>query len=614
MTASRVSQSDSLDQLRREIESFLASLDRPLLLEEGTELFDLSEAHWRVTLEFGKLILQVWTSSRSITRRIEELAYRDHGRLGLFARRQGARQSSTLELRDARPSSGLRAGAEAPEGTSRHRFRQELLAMLGREFSGWRIERVSNRSDREHSFSAWYTRGWARRGSTAWAFLGLGEAEALAASDAVLAFALIWLDWLRQQATRASGVSVTGLKLFLPRAAVEVAAHRAAYLDPRTVSLEVWEWSSAQKSPVRIDLKDYGNVETRLSPHFAGSALFERHRDLLNRVLGFTNRLNAAGNSVLPAGQNAASAEWAGSWAGGDRTPRAAPGPPVEDSGSDPALRATTCINGVDVVPDVAGNSLSLRVRGLEVARIEGELAPRVYFGLEGDWRRLEGHDLRPIHNFLIRVVKLRRAGSEDPTHQLYRLQSERWLESLLVRDLTKIDSALLPDFVYPQVPAFTGAARAGTATSPDAWPGFPECREPDAPALSAESRMTRGVIDILAVARGQASGYRLAVLELKVEEKINLPLQGLDYWLRVKWLQERGQFKEFGYFPGIELSPEPPLLYFVSPAFRFHSTTAPLVRYLSPKVEVILVGLKEKWREGIDVLFRRELRGRLGA
>jgi len=33
----------------------------------------------------------------------------------------------------------------------------------------------------------------------------------------------------------------------------------------------------------------------------------------------------------------------------------------------------------------------------------------------------------------------------------------------------------------------------------------------------------------------------------LKVQEDINLPLQGLDYWLRVKWLQERGQFQPFG-------------------------------------------------------------------
>jgi hypothetical protein len=30
------------------------------------------------------------------------------------------------------------------------------------------------------------------------------------------------------------------------------------------------------------------------------------------------------------------------------------------------------------------------------------------------------------------------------------------------------------------------------------------------------------------------------------------LPLQGLDYWLGDKWLEDRGQFRECGYFPGL--------------------------------------------------------------
>ena len=79
-----------------------------------------------------------------------------------------------------------------------------------------------------------------------------------------------------------------------------------------------------------------------------------------------------------------------------------------------------------------------------------------------------------------------------EPGH---RLQSEHWLEALLVRDITRVDPTLWQDFVYPQVPAFTG--------------------------------QDRGVIDLLGVtARG-----RLAVIEIKLDEDINLPLQGLDYW-----------------------------------------------------------------------------------
>ena len=122
---------------------------------------------------------------------------------------------------------------------------------------------------------------------------------------------------------------------------------------------------------------------------------------------------------------------------------------------------------------------------------------------------------------------------------------------------------------------------------------------------------MHRGVIDILGVTQSAGRGMRnrLAVIELKVSEEINLPLQGLDYWLRVKWLQERGQFKEFGYFSGTELSNEAPLLYLVCPAFRFHSTTGRMLRYLHPSIEVVQVGLNDQWRDGVKVLFRRVLK-----
>ena len=118
-------------------------------------------------------------------------------------------------------------------------------------------------------------------------------------------------------------------------------------------------------------------------------------------------------------------------------------------------------------------------------------------------------------------------------------------------------------------------------------------------------------MIDVLGTTRGLrlSTSNRLAVIELKLSEEINLPLQGLDYWLRVKWLGQRSQFKQFGYFPGIELASEPPLLYLVSPAFRFHSTTGRVIRYFDPSIEIIQVGLNDRWREGIKVMFRRALR-----
>ena len=499
--------SDSLQALQAELESFLKSLRHPILVEEEAELLDLTAAEWRLTMEYGKLIFTAWNAARSISRRVEEVAYRDGSRMGVYARKPGGRESGTLEFRE------LSASKPSERNLERGVFRKQFLAMLGREFRGWSFEHVSNRSDREHSFSAWYIRGLARQGRTAWAFLGLGEAESIGAADAVLAFALIWLDWLRSRSER---VVVPGLKLFLPGSAVDLAAHRAAYLHRRAVQLEILAWQPGQDHPEPVDLRDFGNVETRLVPRRQGLALAERHRPLLRNLLGDLH----------------------------DR---------------------------IDVLPDPTGTFLSLRVLGLEVARVEGQLAPRIYFGLEGSVRKLEEGEEEEFRRFLIQVLEIRRADTSDPSQDFYRLQSERWLESLLIRDVTRLDPALSPAHVYPQVPAFTG--------------------------------VDRGVIDILLATR---SG-RLAILELKLHEEINLPLQALDYWLRVKWLGERDQFRARGYFPDLELAKAPPLLYLISPAFRFHSTTPLLLRYMDPGIQVIRVGLNDSWRQGVQVLFRRE-------
>jgi len=109
-------------------------------------------------------------------------------------------------------------------------------------------------------------------------------------------------------------------------------------------------------------------------------------------------------------------------------------------------------------------------------------------------------------------------------------------------------------------------------------------------------------MIDVLTVTRdGQ-----LAVLELKADEDLHLPLQGLDYWARVNWHHQRGEFQRFGYFPGRELSPNPPLLILVAPALHVHPATDALLRYLSPEIDCTLLGIDERWREGVRVIFRK--------
>ena len=89
-------------------------------------------------------------------------------------------------------------------------------------------------------------------------------------------------------------------------------------------------------------------------------------------------------------------------------------------------------------------------------------------------------------------------------------------------------------------------------------------------------------MLDLLAADRAG----RLAVVELKASADLHLPLQALDYWIRVKWHLDRGEFTAHGYFPGLPLRPEPPRLLLVSPSLEFHPTTETILSYFSPAIE----------------------------
>jgi hypothetical protein len=130
-------------------------------------------------------------------------------------------------------------------------------------------------------------------------------------------------------------------------------------------------------------------------------------------------------------------------------------------------------------------------------------------------------------------------------------------------------------------------------------------------PAFSAGDR---GMLDLLGVLQ---SG-RLAVIELKADEDMHLALQGLDYWIRVRWHHRQtdddasrpsfglGEFQRLGYFNGVLLSQDAPKLYLVAPALRIHPATEIVLKYLSPRVEWELVALDERWRQKARAVWRK--------
>ncbi len=117
-----------------------------------------------------------------------------------------------------------------------------------------------------------------------------------------------------------------------------------------------------------------------------------------------------------------------------------------------------------------------------------------------------------------------------------------------------------------------------------------------------AQSAGQRGILDLLTVTRFG----RLAIIELKASENVDLPLQAADYWSRIRQHQQAGDFAHYGYFTGITLQSAPPIVYIISPALHFHPSTDALLRYLSPEIEIIRIGVAESWRRGIRVVMRQ--------
>jgi hypothetical protein len=231
-----------------------------------------------------------------------------------------------------------------------------------------------------------------------------------------------------------------------------------------------------------------------------------------------------------------------------------------------------------------SGAEMAFLLHGLEFARVRmgyaGQSFNRVQeitFGAGANETPLTEENAGELRELVARLFA-RRNESGDKRDALYRMQPERWLESELRRDVSLIDAHLDSAHVYTQVPAFAAS--------------------------------DRGMLDVLSVGKDG----RLAVIELKADEDLHLALQGLDYWVRVRWHHQQnpdatsglGEFQRHGYFGGVRLAEGDPRLYLVAPALRVHPATDVVLRYLSPRVEWTLVALDERWRRQIKVVWRK--------
>lgn len=255
---------------------------------------------------------------------------------------------------------------------------------------------------------------------------------------------------------------------------------------------------------------------------------------------------------------------------------------PRESSAIEAAIRDMPHVDAVEL----NDRSVSFRVHGLEVARRAPGRDGQITFGLETKRAALASHvsEIGELVNF---VSQQRNPDANHHGNILFRKNPECWFESQVRARPDILDSSLCPEPIYGQVPAMAGA-RPVPSSDREGTPG-------------ASYRADRDVLDLLAIGR---SG-RLTVIELKTTEDIHLPLQGLDYWIRVKWHLDRGDLD--GYFPGMTVARGvAPKLLLVSPALEVHPANEIVIRYFAPEVDVEQTGVGIEWRKELRVLFRR--------
>ncbi len=222
----------------------------------------------------------------------------------------------------------------------------------------------------------------------------------------------------------------------------------------------------------------------------------------------------------------------------------------------------------IEVRRRVGWEGESFSINGLEFAKTTEAKAT---FGVAGSQsidavQTLNESNFTELDRLMKEILKYRSSDSPDRRHPFYRLRAEAWLESLLRRDILALDATLDDRFVYSQIPTWRADERS--------------------------------VIDLLTI---DHQG-RLVVIEIKAAEDSQLPLQGLDYWLRVEQARLRKEFERRGLFGGVKIADRNPLLYLVAPRLRFHRTFASVARCLAPQIEVYRIGVNTNWREGVRV------------
>jgi hypothetical protein len=630
----------SAQEIAALIEEFLAQWPEAAVLEDGKVLFSFAPggggAKCSIAAEHERCTLHLWSEQRNLVRRVVAVTERG-GTLRLSTQRFGQTQTKLMELVASR---------EKRTPTVREGARQSYVALLervlGRAFAGWKPDGFRTAMDLEKSFGPAYARGSLVKGTQAWAVIGVNERESATTVDGVLTLGILWLDACRE---RGAGRRLyQGLKVVLPKGMATLTLSRMAWLNAEAAQWELWELDPASEELEQRDAADVGNLRTRLVHRPDEAAAAERFANAIPRVMQLVPR----GEEQRVEQRLRSPAEMAFLLHG------------MEFARARIGLAANSFAHTLEIAvgaaetPLTPANQAELGAMVAELFARRRAAGPRTagpealarYGGAGTVARRRIGAPMStPAHAKVqprVRPGAGRSAPQQDP---LYRAAPERWLESVLRRDLAPLTRSLAPPVrlaASREVEEFAneadpdtignradaaGVPHAGLSAASPLRSDFgrdenvsegtsrviprldPEHVYAQVPAIAGAG--DRGLLDLL----GVTADGRLAVIELKADEDLHFALQGLDYWIRVRHhhLQTAdtatglGEFQRHGYFRGVELSPLPPRLYLVAPALRVHPATETVLRYVSPRVEWTLLALDERWRQEVKVVWRKQ-------
>jgi hypothetical protein len=626
------------EQMAGAIAAYFAEHPQAVVLEDGKVVFELGSelgsAQHSVSTEHGRCSLHLWSEERNLVRRVVSATERG-GALRLATLRFGQSQTKLLELVADRGRRSSSKG-DIDRETARSRYVKTLERMLTRTFPDWKVEGLRTAMDLEKSFGPAYARGSVVKGKQAWAVIGVNENESAATIDGILTLGVLWLHHCREQAEGRR--LYQGLKVIVPHSPgggmAMLTLSRLAWMSSEAAQWELWELDESAEEMEQRDAADQGNVRTRLVHHPDAQAAAERFAKAVDAVM-----------SLVPAGEGHRVEQRLRSTAElafllhGMEFARARVG--LAPNSFAQTLEITVGAGAYER-PLTEGNRgmLAQHVAELFARRRAAETSETFARKDMGRSRRIGAPMTAPAHS---RMQRRARTAVTDP---LYRAAPERWLESVLRRDLAPLTRSLAPEAA---VSGISRGSEFANEVDPDTIGNRADSAEVIRDAgLSAASPLRsdfgrdenvfeggsrviprldaqhvyaqvpaiagasdRGMLDLL----GVTADGRLAVIELKADDDLHFALQGLDYWIRVRHhhLQTAdartglGEFQRHGYFRGVELSPLPPRLYLVAPALHIHPATETVLRYLSPRVEWNLLALDERWRQQVRVVWRKQ-------